>query len=140
MMGTIQTITLTSNQYQSMLLAVESTFPEEACGMVGGKNGLCQSIFPITNIRHSRDQFLMAPDEQLRVLIWLEDHGQDLIAIYHSHPDGPPFPSRRDILEFSYPGVVYMIWTLHDTTWNVRGYNIKGDSFNEITINCDKQA
>jgi proteasome lid subunit RPN8/RPN11 len=51
----------------------------------------------------------MHAQEQVKALLDIDQHGWELIAIYHSHPHGPGEPSERDTKEYSYPGVIYII-------------------------------
>ncbi len=39
----------------------------------------------------------------------IEGQGWELVAIFHSHPQGPAYPSATDIAEFFYPGTAVMI-------------------------------
>ncbi len=41
--------------------------------------------------------FVMDPRDQLTVLHAVDDAGEDVIAIYHTHPHSRPYPSPRDV-------------------------------------------
>jgi proteasome lid subunit RPN8/RPN11 len=41
-----------------------------------------------------------------------EDAGLELLAIYHSHPQGPEGPSETDIAMATYPEATYIIISL----------------------------
>jgi proteasome lid subunit RPN8/RPN11 len=71
----------------------------------------------------------MDPKEQLAAFKWINDHQLSLLGIYHSHPEGPAFPSKTDIATFSYPGVVYVIWSFEKGNWQVNGYRIENNAF-----------
>ena len=45
----------------------------------------------------------------LKVFEWAEKHDQILLAIYHSHPNGPEYPSPTDLEEDYYPDVIKLI-------------------------------
>ena len=127
-------LVLKDSHREEMINHLTGVLPEEGCGMVGGRDGTAESVFAVTNSLHSPVQFRMDPEEQLNVLMWLDENEMDLVAIYHSHPNGPLKPSQKDIAEFSYPGVVSLIWAFTATGWVVRGCLIEGDSFREIPI------
>src|SRR5512146_1553484 len=101
---------------QEMIEHVLSCLPEEACGLLGGRREDPQgtpdspftaaAVLPIENELHSLVRFRMAPAEQLKAFYWLEEHGLELAAIFHSHPQGPDHPSATDLAEFAYPGVL----------------------------------
>jgi proteasome lid subunit RPN8/RPN11 len=94
--------------------------PEEACGLIGGTADKALVAQPITNELHSPVRFRMDPAEQLQAFLQFESQGLDLLAIYHSHPNGPPHPSPTDIEEFLYPGVLYLILSPGPPGWQVR--------------------
>jgi len=64
------------------------------------------------------------PQEQVRIFLSLEKLGWDLLAIYHSHPNGPDHPSPTDLAEAAYPETVYLIWFPREGEWACRGFFI----------------
>jgi len=118
--------------YAAMRQHVASQAPLEACGLVAGRAGESRGIFPIENVLHSPSAYRMAPAQQVRALTRMEANGETLLAIYHSHPNGKPQPSRRDVAEAAY-NVVYLIWAPVGTTWVVRGF-LLGESVQEVPI------
>jgi len=48
----------------------------------------------------------------IAVLRDLRDVGETLIAIYHSHPHGPPEPSSTDVARAYYPEAAHLIISL----------------------------
>jgi len=110
--------------YHIMLEHVLRCLPEEACGLVGGSGSRARIVFPIVNRLHSKVKFEMEPHEQLTALRWLEEHGLDVIAIFHSHPRGPRVPSQTDIEHFNYPPAATLIWTPQEAEWLVQGFLI----------------
>ncbi len=122
------------NQYQQMLQHVRSCLPEEACGLIGGTGNQVVVILPVENEFHSPVRFRMKPEEQLKVFVTFEQHGLDLIGIYHSHPTGPDRPSETDRCEFAYPGTAYLIWSLLDADWEVSGYQMINEQFIDIKL------
>lgn len=119
---------------QEMLAHVQCWFPEEACGIGGGRCGKVEYIFPITNELHSPVAFRMEPHEQLQAMLWLEEREMDITVIFHSHPAGPPVPSPTDVDQFVYPGTATMIWTFRAGEWRARGFMIDGQSVREIPV------
>lgn len=102
--------------------------------MVGGDGETALAILPIPNELHSPHRFRMAPEEQLKAFLFLEEKAWDLIAIYHSHPEGPDHPSETDLGEFSYPGTLYLIWYRLNGAWDVKAYTLDNQSFAETEI------
>ena len=106
-----------------------ANLPEEACGLIGGVQGRAVIALPITNELHSPVRFRMHPGEQLQAFLQFEKQGLDLLAIYHSHPDGPPHPSPTDTEEFTYPGVLYLILSPGPSGWLVREFEFRDGIF-----------
>jgi proteasome lid subunit RPN8/RPN11 len=113
---------------------VAAAAPQEACGLLAGANGGSRQVFEITNELASPTHFSMAPREQLAALLEIERRGWELLAIYHSHPAGPPRPSRTDVSEARYPGVVHLIWSPDAGEWSCRAFLLDGGEAREIGI------
>ncbi len=111
---------------------LESHLPEEACGLLGGKDGTVTVHLPISNILHSESQFKMDPEAQLRAFLYFEEQGLDLVAIYHSHPYGPVHPSATDLRDYRYPGVISVIVAKKGPEWSIQAYEIKDDDYTRI--------
>jgi len=104
---------------------VRARLPEEACGLIIGESNRSRFIIPITNIFHSSSRFRMEPKEQLDAFLLAEDHGMEILAVYHSHPTGMTKPSAADFMELTFPGIIYVIWSIEASQWNCRGYLMK---------------
>lgn len=85
--------------------------PQEACGLLAGISPVVQIHYPIPNELHSTNHFRMEPQAQVNAFVDIEARGLELLAIWHSHPAGPAYPSATDLAEYAYPGVVYLIWS-----------------------------
>lgn len=120
--------------WEQMNAQVAAAAPLEACGLLAGAQGASQHIFEITNELASPTHFSMAPSEQLAALLEIERHGWELLAIYHSHPAGPPQPSRTDLAEARYPGVAHLIWAQDAGVWSCRGFLLDGGEIREIDV------
>lgn len=96
--------------------------PNEACGLLGGREGRVESVHPVQNARPSPSRFSMDPGGQFRALDEISRAGRELAGIYHSHPRGPAAPSSADLEESrwpgsdlpNYPGAVQVIVSLQD--------------------------
>jgi proteasome lid subunit RPN8/RPN11 len=113
---------------------VQYRAPVEACGILAGTEGTVKAVFPLKNELKSPVRFKMAPEEQLSTFNNIEDRGWELLAIYHSHPQGPATPSRTDIVEAYYPDAIYLIWSRRGDEWSCRGFRIIKGSYYEIPI------
>ena len=115
-----------------MQLDVETRFPEEACGLVAGKQACSVWVRPITNISRSSTRFRFDPHQQLEAMLLIEEQGLEMMAIYHSHPHGPDVPSDQDVEESAYPETVNLIWYPVGGTWDCRGYLIVANKIEEV--------
>ncbi len=92
----------------------ESAYPHEACGLMGGvmddEGRRVARLVPIANAREDSPQnrYLIEPDEFRQAQRTLEQHGHEVIGVYHSHPDHPARPSAFD-QEHAWPRLSYVI-------------------------------
>jgi [CysO sulfur-carrier protein]-S-L-cysteine hydrolase len=88
-----------------------STHPKEACGLLVGRSAGDRFI-PMNNISADPQRYEMDPAELIASLRGLRDTGEELIAIFHSHPYGPAEPSKTDIERAYYPEAAHLIVSL----------------------------
>ena len=117
-----------------MLEHVAEQAPIEACGLLGGTNSRVQHVVPITNVAESKVRYRMDPAGQVSALFGFEERGMELVAIYHSHPAGPPGPSSIDIGEDAYPEALQLIWFLEIGNWVCRAYQYSDGAAAEVPI------
>lgn len=105
--------------------------PNEACGILGGRQGRVESVHAVKNARPSPSRFLMDPAGQYRALDQVCRAGREVVGIYHSHPGAPAVPSLADREESfwpgtllpNFPGAVQVIVSLQDSDRPVvKGY------------------
>lgn len=88
--------------------------PNEACGLLAGKDGIVKKVFETINLDKSPESFLMDPKEQLRITKEIRNSGLEMIGIYHSHLASEAYPSEDDLKLAFYPDVSYVIITVKD--------------------------
>lgn len=88
--------------------------PNEACGMVAGIGNRATKVYPATNAEKSPVRYLMEPRDQLRIMRDMEDHGWDLLGIFHSHTHTAAYPSQTDVSLAYYPDALYILVSLAD--------------------------
>lgn len=106
----------------------------EVCGLLAGKSNIALSLYPITNSLASPVRFNMEPQELLAALMEIDENGWDIIAIYHSHPNGPDHPSATDISEVTIPDVVHIIWSFSGDAWTWKPYTIDPPNYHETPV------
>jgi [CysO sulfur-carrier protein]-S-L-cysteine hydrolase len=90
-------------------------FPLEICGLLGGHQGTIASVYRLTNTDASNEHFSMDPREQFAAVKAMRAAGQEMLAIYHSHPETPARPSAEDIRLALTPGISHVIISVMDS-------------------------
>jgi [CysO sulfur-carrier protein]-S-L-cysteine hydrolase len=126
-------LTLKREHMFMMQRHVNSEAPLEACGLLGGKEGMVVVVLPVKNAAGSRVRFQMDPKAQFRAIEQIESEGLEIIAIFHSHPKGPSVPSPTDIAEASYR-VVNIVWSKVGRRWQARGFWIEDGHAAEVPL------
>lgn len=88
--------------------------PDEACGILSGRLGKVDNVYPMLNTDKSPQSFFMDPAEQLRINKEIRKLGQEMVGIYHSHVASLAYPSERDVEMAFYPEASYVIISLKD--------------------------
>ncbi len=130
--------TISSGIHQEILKHCQASLPNEACGFLARDIHTQEQHFhPIGNDAASPRFFSMNPKEQLRAERAMEETGQQLEAIVHSHPLSEAFPSRTDLKqahwpesdELIHPGIPWLIISLEDPDKpSMRVFLMKGDN------------
>ena len=119
-------LTIPQTIIDAMVDHARQDFPLEACGILGGTDGLVSEHYPLANTDQSNEHFTMEPKEQFAVIKDLRTKGKEMVAIYHSHPETPARPSEEDIRLALTPGVSYLIVSLAGAAPEVKSYRIEG--------------
>jgi proteasome lid subunit RPN8/RPN11 len=109
----------------AMIAHARRDFPLEACGMLGGVDGVVSEYYPMANSDKSNEHFTMEPKEQFAVIKDLRAKGKELLVIYHSHPETPSRPSAEDIRLALTPGVSSVIVSLAGEMPDVKSFRIE---------------
>jgi [CysO sulfur-carrier protein]-S-L-cysteine hydrolase len=95
--------------------------PNEACGLVAFRDGVAERYLPGENTLASPYRFELRPRDPAD--FFLEDEGYEL-AVFHSHPETAPRPSRTDIANIGlWEGRPYLILGLATgelAAWRIR--------------------
>lgn len=125
---------------QGMLEHCLEEKPLEACGILTGREGRVVRGFATTNIKHSPVFYEVDPAQQEWVLRQTEEQGEELVAIYHSHPTAAAHPSANDIrLAVYYPEAVRVIISLAGPA-DVRAFRIRGSHVERVTFSSPQDA
>ena len=119
-------ITLRTAQLTEIFAHARQATPFECCGLIGGSNDHATSVHPLRNIAgNPQIAYEAAPEELFAAQKQMRERGEQLLAIYHSHPRATePAPSETDVRFAYYPAAIYLIIGLGGLTPIMRGFQI----------------
>jgi len=107
--------------------------------MVAGRDGEAARVLPVPNVADRPEvTYVMDPEAQHRAWVDIEDAGEELVAIYHSHPPVGAYFSETD-MELAYmgdtlawPGTLYIVVGLRP--FGVRAFEIADRTATEVEL------
>jgi proteasome lid subunit RPN8/RPN11 len=120
-------IQLRREHLEAMIAHAREAAPAECCGLVGGfSNTRAASLYRLRNVTESPEvRYEAAPEDLFAAQREMRERGEELLAIYHSHPrSSDPSPSETDIRQAFYPSATYLIIGLGGTGPVVNAFNI----------------
>jgi proteasome lid subunit RPN8/RPN11 len=131
----VQALILSRQLCEEMVTHLQRAYPLEGCGILAGHDGVVERLYRVTNVLQSPTAFEMDPHEQLRSMLHLEDNGLEMLAIYHSHPMGPEYPSPSDVAQAYYPDAAHIIVSFAGRGRpQIRAFTIADREVNEIQL------
>jgi [CysO sulfur-carrier protein]-S-L-cysteine hydrolase len=112
--------------------------PNECCGIVGARDGVAVTLFPVRNAAASPLRYEIEGMEQYRIQTAIEDAGHELGAIYHSHTRSAPLPSQTDINLAFYPDALYVIVGVAGEEADVRAWRIVDGVVHEASLEVEE--
>ena len=124
--------------------AAEAAYPEECCGLLVGRAEAAASVV-VTRVEPSANQapgggydtFEVDPELRFRVMRELEGGPHRIVGHYHSHPDHPAQPSRRDLDSAWEPDLVWLITSVvagQAVQTTAHAVDAEGRQFREIGL------
>ncbi len=123
--------------YEELLAHAREEAPNECCGLIGGSDGVARTVYRARNAEASPLRYNLDPQDQFRIMTEMDERGEELSAIYHSHTASPAYPSQTDINLASYPDALYLIVSLADGEKELRGYSITDGEVTEVDLAID---
>ena len=114
--------------------------PDEACGILAGdaawvEGGGPLRFYPTKNADRSPYRYRIDPEEQLRVMLQIDDAGEVVWGIFHSHTHTLAEPSPTDRSLAFYPGALYLIASLMDPEQpHIRAWALAGVEIREVSL------
>ena len=104
--------------------------PNEACGLIAFRDSVAERYLAGTNRLRSPYRFELVPNDPKD--FFLEDEGYEL-AVFHSHPETEPRPSRTDIENIGlWEGRPYLILALQ--RYELAGWRIQDGRMERLSL------
>lgn len=100
-------------------------------GECRGEEAVASAVMHVENAARSPVEFNVRPEDLYRVFKEAEARGQEVIAVYHSHPV-PPYPSRRDVEGMELWPVVWLIVSMDSL--ESRAYVLRDGRITEVEL------
>jgi [CysO sulfur-carrier protein]-S-L-cysteine hydrolase len=123
--------------YEELLAHAREDAPNECCGLIGGNDGVAKTVYRARNAEASPLRYNLDPQDQFRIMTAMDEKGEELSAIYHSHTASPAYPSQTDINLAAYPEVLYLIVSLAEDEKDLRGYRITDGQVDEVDLQVE---
>lgn len=120
--------------YDEMIEQAREEIPNECCGLIGGVDGEAKTLYKAKNSEASPLRYNLDPQDQFRIMSEMEERGEELAAIYHSHTASPAFPSQTDINLATYPDAIYLILSLAEGEEPLKGFWIRDGEVSEAEL------
>jgi proteasome lid subunit RPN8/RPN11 len=122
------------NLHDEIVAHAREDVPNECCGLMGGRDGEITSVHRAENLFASPLRFEVA--NPVRLLNVIEDAGEELAGIYHSHTKSQAYPSQTDVnLARGWPDPLWFICSLADSDAPVlRAFAIRDGSVDEVEL------
>ena len=130
------TLRLAPEILEEVIEHAKAAHPLEGCGFIVGSVSLeGERFIPMENVLASATAYQMDPAQLINTLKDLRDRGENVVAIYHSHPSGPARPSQSDVDRAYYPEAAHLIVSLAEPEHpRVAAFRISGQESFEIDL------
>ncbi len=119
--------------YDMMVGHALSGSPLEVCGILAGRGDRVEHIHQGRNVDASAVSYELDPRQQLEIEKQIRKDGRKMLAIYHSHPGGPAYPSPKDV-SLAFWDMVYIIIGLAGGEPDVRAFTMEDGVVSEAAV------
>jgi [CysO sulfur-carrier protein]-S-L-cysteine hydrolase len=133
-------LTISAALAGELIAHARAEVPNEACGILSGSlaTGVATTYHPARNADASPYVYTVDPEDLVRIVFGIEDAGEDLLAIFHSHTHTPAVPSPTDRRSAQYPDAFYLLVTLSDPNASpaesLRAWRIRDGESTEVPL------
>jgi len=102
-------LTIDQATYDAIVAHARRDHPDEACGIVAGRDDRPTRFVPMANAERSTTFYRFDAQEQLQVWRAMDDADETPVVIYHSHTATEAYPSRTDLAYASEPDAHWVL-------------------------------
>lgn len=120
-------IQLRREHLDAMIAHAREAAPQECCGLIGGTSETrAASLYRLRNVTPNPESaYEAAPEDLFAAQREMRARGEDILAIYHSHPrSSDPSPSETDVRLAYYPSARYLIIGLGGVEAVIKAFSI----------------
>lgn len=134
--NTMNTISIPRTLANQILTHAQQQAGNEACGLVSAHEGQPNRVYPVQNVAGDPQHlFEMDPGILIDSIRDIRNQGNELFAIYHSHPDAPAWPSATDLAQANYPDTLYLIVSLNTRgVLEMRGFYLREQQIENVEL------
>jgi proteasome lid subunit RPN8/RPN11 len=135
-MASFTSLTIPDTLLARVIEHAREAVPNECCGLLGGGIADCVALasvcLPIANDLADPRCYLTNARDLFDAFRSLRADNLELLAVYHSHPQSSPVPSRRDVEENTYgETAIHLIVGLAGSEPEVRAWWLTESAFCE---------
>ena len=99
----VRTLRLPAELVESLRCEASESYPGESCGFLIGEAGAgvaaAHQLRGAANRAARPDRYTIEARDVYEAIREARRAGQQIVGVYHSHPDAPPYPSATDAAE-----------------------------------------
>ena len=123
---------------QEIVDTARAGLPNEACGLLvapayAADGGVPTRFIALRNAAESPYRYLISPEDLLKV-VEIEDGGEYVWGIVHSHVASVAEPSATDVGLAYYPDSLYLICSLAEPAPVIRAWSIRDEAVLEVPL------
>lgn len=117
-----EAVKLPQSVYDAIIAHAREGKPEEVCGIVRGEGLTATQAQRAQNMAEDR---VIHYEVDTKTLLEFTRYEDEMVGVYHSHPESEAYPSATDAWIAEYPNKIYFICSLeHDDAPVVRAYRM----------------
>ena len=127
-------LNIAKNLFDEMISHCKEAHPNEACGILAGNGEEVFKVYKMANIEKSPVSYEFDSREHIKAIRDMRENNHTMLAIFHSHPSSPAYPSAKDMNLAFYEDCIYVIVSLIEKQPVVKGFLIREGDIKSASI------